>query len=97
MRVWLLMLAIGDTVAAVLSACGLTKARVHQVTGKDCGCTKRQEALNRIGYAWQRSIVLAFYRTVGRLEMLRMSPYGRRLFVAAYHLRMAAKSLVYGN
>jgi len=94
---WVLMIAIGDVVAAVLTACGVTKPRVQRVTGKECGCTKRQEALNRMGYAWQRSAIVALYRVLGRLEVLRMSPYGRRVCVAWYHLRQAAKALIYGG
>ncbi|NBX74061.1 MAG: hypothetical protein EBQ89_07155 [Alphaproteobacteria bacterium] len=41
---------LGDMVAAGLSAVGITKERVSAALGvKDCGCTKRQEALNAIG------------------------------------------------
>lgn len=42
---------LGDAVASVLSAVGITKERVKAVVGKDCGCTARQEALNRVGDA----------------------------------------------
>ena len=40
---------LGDMVAAGLSAIGITKERVAAVTGKPCGCAKRQEALNKLG------------------------------------------------
>jgi len=40
---------LGDYVAAGLSAIGITKERVAAVTGKPCGCKKRQEALNKWG------------------------------------------------
>jgi len=41
---------LGDMVAAGLSAVGITKERVSAALGvKDCGCTKRQQALNAIG------------------------------------------------
>lgn len=40
---------LGDMVAAGLSAIGVTKERVSAVVGGDCGCTKRQEALNELG------------------------------------------------
>jgi hypothetical protein len=36
-------------VAAGLSAIGITKERVSAVVGRDCGCPKRQEALNELG------------------------------------------------
>lgn len=40
---------LGDMVAAGLSAIGITKERASAVVGGDCGCKKRQEALNNIG------------------------------------------------
>ena len=40
---------LGDMVAAGLSAIGITKARVSALAGGDCGCHKRQEALNALG------------------------------------------------
>ena len=40
---------LGDIVAAGLSAIGITKERVSAVVGGDCGCAKRQEALNALG------------------------------------------------
>jgi hypothetical protein len=40
---------LGDRVADGLAAVGITKERVSKLIGKDCGCKKRQEALNRLG------------------------------------------------
>ena len=40
---------LGDMVAAGLSAVGITKERVSALAGGDCGCQKRQEALNALG------------------------------------------------
>ena len=40
---------LGDYVAAGLSAVGITPERVSAVTGKQCGCKQRQEALNALG------------------------------------------------
>ena len=40
---------LGDMVAAGLSAIGITKERVSRAVGGDCGCSKRQEALNELG------------------------------------------------
>lgn len=46
---------LGDMVADGLAAVGITKARVQAVASavgiKDCGCAKRQAALNRAGEA----------------------------------------------
>ena len=40
---------LGDMVAAGLAAVGITKERVSKAVGGDCGCQKRQEALNARG------------------------------------------------
>ena len=40
---------LGDMVKAGLAAIGITPERVQAVTGKPCGCAKRQEALNALG------------------------------------------------
>ena len=40
---------LGDMVAAGLSAIGITKQRVSKLAGGDCGCAKRQRALNELG------------------------------------------------
>lgn len=41
---------LGDIVAAGLSAVGITPERVSAALGvKDCGCKKRQQALNALG------------------------------------------------
>lgn len=44
---------LGDRVASVLNSVGITKARVQAVASmvgvKDCGCAKRQAALNKLG------------------------------------------------
>ena len=37
---------LGDVAAGVLHAIGITKARVSKITGTDCNCDKRQEAMN---------------------------------------------------
>ena len=40
---------LGDTIAKITKATGIKKVvdTVAKSTGKDCGCDKRQEALNR--------------------------------------------------
>lgn len=40
---------LGDMVAAGLAAVGITPERVSAVIGKDCGCSKRKQALNDLG------------------------------------------------
>ena len=41
---------LGDTVAKIASATGIKKVvdTVAKVAGKDCGCGKRQDSLNRL-------------------------------------------------
>ncbi len=43
---------LGDLVAAGLDAIGITKERVNRMVGGDCGCGKRQAALNAAGAKW---------------------------------------------
>lgn len=40
----------GDTVAKITKATGIKKVvdKVAAATGKDCGCSKRQDTLNRV-------------------------------------------------
>jgi len=40
---------LGDTVAKITKATGIKKVvdKVSQAAGKDCGCNKRQDTLNR--------------------------------------------------
>ena len=42
-------IGLGDMVAAGLASVGITKERVSAAIGGDCGCAKRQQALNDIG------------------------------------------------
>lgn len=46
-------LGLGDMVASGLAAVGITKERAQAVANavgvKDCGCVKRQSALNKLG------------------------------------------------
>jgi len=41
---------LGDTIAKITKATGIKKVvkKVSEATGKDCGCTKRQDTLNRL-------------------------------------------------
>jgi hypothetical protein len=48
-RVTVPPLKIGTAVAKGLAAVGITKERVQAITGKDCGCAKRQNALDAAG------------------------------------------------
>lgn len=41
---------LGDTIEKITTATGIKKVveTVAKVTGKDCGCSKRRDALNRV-------------------------------------------------
>ena len=41
---------LGDTIAKITKATGIKKVvdKVSKATGKDCGCGKRQNTLNRL-------------------------------------------------
>lgn len=55
---------LGDRVAAGLAAVGITKERVSKAIGRDCGCAKRQAALNKLG----QQTAAAFKRLTGGAE-----------------------------
>lgn len=40
---------LGDLVAAALKSIGVTKERVSELVGGDCGCSHRQQKLNSLG------------------------------------------------
>lgn len=40
---------IGDHMATILSAVGITKARVSRLLGRPCKCKERQRRLNELG------------------------------------------------
>lgn len=73
--------AVGDFVAAVLSAVGVTKDRVSKVMGRDCGCQGRQAAWNQAGFIAQYkalkavAAVAAFlFGNPGRVASAQRSP-----------------------
>ena len=37
---------LGDTIEKITTATGIKKV-VHKIAGKDCGCKKRKETLNK--------------------------------------------------
>ena len=41
---------LGDTIAKITKATGIKKVveKISEATGKDCGCGKRQDTLNRL-------------------------------------------------
>jgi hypothetical protein len=90
------MVALGDVVERVLRFFGITKTLVQSVVG-ECGCNKRQSALNQWGYRWQYKMLVPFYWVLQQLHRVRHSTLAMRLWLAWYHLRMAVRSLIYGG
>jgi hypothetical protein len=98
------MIAIGDITERALRLIGITKERVSAIAGRDCGCKKRQQAMNEAGYVWQGKLLVPirrvlFYREEmrHRWQSIRYGRIWRRLHMAAHHLWMAGKVLFYGR
>jgi len=92
------MIALGDITERALSFVGITKERVQAVTGKqDCGCRKRQEAMNAWGYRWQGRLLAPYRYALYRMEMtsrwLRYSRFG----YAYRHFREGIRVLLAGR
>ena len=48
-------LGLGDLIESALSTVGITPDRVTKLIGRDCGCKKRKEWLNRITL-WSKKV-----------------------------------------
>jgi hypothetical protein len=96
-----MMLAIGDIAERCLRFFGITKERVQAVAGtKDCGCDKRQTAMNQWGYRWQSRLLLPYYwlqeRVMHSLRGVGWS-VGMRFYMAGRYMGMAFRVLFYGR
>jgi hypothetical protein len=91
------MAKLGDFIAFLLEAAGITKARVSGLLGRDCGCVKRQESLNKWGYEVQLRIA-GVLRT-GRIvwQAIRHNGITGRIEVFLKLQRMAFRSLFFGR
>lgn len=92
-----MMIALGDTAERVLRTFGITKARVQAINaGRDCGCVKRQEAMNAWGFRFQQRLIYAVQWTLHRWQLLRYGRVAMRLSASWHHLKMAVRVLVVG-
>lgn len=92
------MLALGDMTERFLRLFGITKERVQAVTGTaDCGCKGRQAAMNDWGYRWQGRVLTTWAVLQHKWRMVRHGAGWHRLRLAAFHIRTAARILVYGR
>lgn len=92
------MIALGDITERCLRFFGVTKERVQAATGKkDCGCAKRQAAMNQWGYRWQYRLLVPWYWLQHRWQAVRYGKVAMRLWRTARHLRAAARMLFFGR
>jgi hypothetical protein len=49
-------IGLGDRVSQALSLVGITEQRVSKLLGRPCGCSKRREALNRLGRRLRKTL-----------------------------------------
>jgi hypothetical protein len=93
-----MMLALGDITERCLRFFGITKERVQAVNGKkDCGCAKRQAAMNRWGYVWQYRLAIPFYWLRDQWYQARYGPFAVRVWMAGRYMGMAFRVLFYGR
>lgn len=98
------MIAMGDITERALRLIGITKERVSAIAGRDCGCKKRQQAMNEAGYVWQGRLLVPIRRVLYYREELRnllrtilYGQLGQRFRMAFYYLWMAGQVLFYGR
>lgn len=88
------MIALGHIAERCLRFFGITKERVQAVTGKaDCGCAKRQAAMNDWGYRWQYRMLLPYFWARGKWHRIRYGQFAMRLWMAGRHIWMAFRVL----
>lgn len=91
------MIALGDTTERFLKLFGITKERVQAVTGKPCGCKKRQEAMNVWGYRFQQRLHLPMAWLINRWQFVKYSQPAMRFTEAAGYFRIGFRVLLFGE
>ena len=92
------MIALGDITEKALTSVGITKDRVQAVTGKrDCGCRKRQKAMNALGYRWQNWFFSQFYYLLHRINVYKNSLAYSRFGFAYWHFKRGIRVLLTGR
>jgi hypothetical protein len=91
------MLALGDMAEQCLRFFGVTKERVQGITGrKDCGCAKRQAAMNEWGYRLQERLFLPIHWLRLAWHRARYGEAGTRIEMACRYMGRAIHVLWYG-
>lgn len=92
------MIAIGDITERCLRFFGITKERVQAATGKkQCGCAKRQEAMNNWGFRWQQRIFFLYDFLLGGLRAFQRAKLALRMRKAIYYFGLGLRALFYGR
>jgi hypothetical protein len=91
------MLALGDMAGRCLRFAGITKERVSAVVNTDCGCAKRQAAMNQAGYRLQHAIIRPYHRAKDSLRNAYYRLQSSRLRISAHFAWMAVRVLFYGR
>lgn len=91
------MFALGDIVEKVLRVFGITKDRVQAVTGKPCGCKKRQDAMNIWGYRFQQRMFAPVAWFINRWQFVKYSVPVMRVRKASRHFRVGFCVLLFGE
>ena len=91
------MIAVGDTVERGLTSIGITKDRVKKLTGKYCGCKKRQDKLNAWGHRVQRRVLAPYHQLLFRLDAARHWLRHSRFGYAYWHFREGIRVLLTGS
>jgi hypothetical protein len=92
-----MMIALGDTTERFLRSFGITKERVQAVTGKPCGCKKRQEAMNIWGYRVQQRLFRPMAWFINRWQFVKYSRPVMRVSEACRYFRMGFCVLLFGE
>lgn len=91
------MIALGDITERLLTSFGITKDRVQAVTGKPCGCKKRQESMNIWGYRVQQRLFRPMAWFINRWQFVKYSRTAMRVAEACRYFRMGFRVLLFGE
>ena len=92
-----MMLAIGNITERLLRFFGITKERVQAVTGKPCGCKKRQEVMNVWGYRVQQRLFRPLAWLINHWQFVKYSRPVMRVSEACRYFRMGFRVLLTGR
>lgn len=92
-----MMLAIGDIAERVFKFFGITKDRIKSLTGRDCGCQKRQEMMNSLGYRVQQKMFRPAAWLINHWQFVKYRGPVMRVSEACRYFRMGFRVLLTGR